>query len=89
MRADHSKFVSMYIRMIQTEKSVFKEEDCRNKNICVSLAWKAKLNYYKDLGLKDINNNYSKIFIFWQNKVSRKPFFRLIIGVNQNWGKSC
>ena len=40
MRADHSKFVSMYIRMIQTEKSVFKEEDFRNKqkNICVSLA---------------------------------------------------
>ena len=32
VRANHSKFVSKYIRMIQTKKSVFKEEDFRNKN---------------------------------------------------------
>ena len=50
--------------MIQTEKSVFKEDGLqarikynKQRNICISLVKKAKQNYFKNLDLKEINRN--------------------------------
>ena len=70
LRANHSKFVtkdvSKGIIMLRTKlknqflkKMTLKARTKYNKqkNICVSLAKKAKRNYYENLDLKDINDN--------------------------------
>ena len=69
LRANHSKFIPKEISkaIMWTTKlrdQFLKERNLevrtkynKQKNICVSLAKKAKQNYYENLDLKDINDN--------------------------------
>ena len=80
LRANHSKFVTKDVSkaiMLRTKlRNQFlkmktleaRTKYNRQRNICVSLVKKAKRNYYKNLDLKDINDNKN----FW---ATVKPLF--------------